>query len=144
MNLVHKIIKWEQPKHQLLVFALRVSIGIIVAFKGIIFLSDPQYFNSLVEHSNFKIEEGFWMYYIGFAHLIGGIFLILGFFARVAVIVQLPILIGAVIFVNPGQHGFTLSGEFVLSLFVLCALIYFTFKGPGEISMDAYLRNHEL
>lgn len=144
MNLVHKIINWEHARHKLIILILRIAIGIIILLKGIMFLSDAQYFNSLVAHSRFKAGEAFWIYYIVFAHLIGGISLIIGLFTRIAAIMQMPILLGAIIFINPGEHGFTLNGEFILSFFVLSALIYFTIKGPSNTSMDEYLKNHEL
>lgn len=144
MNLAKKIIKFERAGHKLIILGLRISTGIIISFKGIMFLSDSTYLDALIAHSRFKTGQSFWIYYIIFAHLIGGTSLILGLFTRLAAIMQLPILIGAVIFINPGQHGFTLNVEFILSLFVLCALIYFTYKGGGELSMDEYLKNHEL
>jgi len=98
----------------------------------------------LLRPSTFSAGISFWVYYIVFAHLVGGIFIIVGLLTRAAVLIQVPVLAGAALFINPGEHGFALNGEFALSLLVLCMLFYFLFKGPGEISMDNYLRNHDL
>ena len=145
MNLTHKIHKWEHPRHKILVFVFRVALGIIITFKGIIFLSNLTFLHSLLRHSTlYRFAEWFWTGYIALSNLLCGIFIITGLFTRVAIIMQIPVLMGAVLFINPGEHTFDLNFELALSLVVLCMLFYFLLKGPGEISMDNYLRNHEL
>jgi len=145
MNLVHKIHNWEQPKHDTLTLVFRVILGIIITFKGITFLSNLTFLDALLRHSSlYRFAESFWVWYIALASLLCGIFIVTGLFTRAAIIFQMPILIGAVLFINPGEHSFAINGEFVLSLVILSMLFYFLFKGPGEISMDNYLRDHEL
>ena len=145
MNLTHKILKWGHSRHEILVLIFRVALGIIITFKGIIFLSNLTFLDSLLLHSTlYRFAESFWTWYIALANLLCGIFIITGLFTRVAIIVQIPVLMGAVLFINPGEHAFGLNGELVLSLVVLCMLFYFLMKGPGEISMDNYLRNYDL
>ena len=144
MNLVQQIAKWEHPRHKILVLVLRVILGLIITFKGIVFINNFEYLDSLLRHSTFSAGISFWLYYIVFAHLLGGIFIIVGLLTRVAVLIQVPVLAGAVFFINPWEHGFALNGEFALSLLVLCMLLYFLIMGPGEISMENYLKNHDL
>ena len=144
MSLVQQIIKWEHPRHKTLILVLRVILGIIITFKGIVFINNFEYLDLLLRHSTFSAGTSFWIYYIVFAHLLGGIFITVGLLTRAAILIQVPVLAGAVFFINPGEHGFSLNGEFAISLLVLCLLLYFLFKGPGEISMDNYLVNHEL
>ena len=143
-ELTHKIPKQEQPGNKILVLVFRVGLGIIITLKGIIFLSNLTFLDSLLQHSTLhRSAESFWKWYIALANLLCGILIITGLFTRVAIILQLPILMGAVLFVNLREHAFHLNGELALSLVVLCMLFYFLLKGPGEISMDNYLRNHE-
>lgn len=145
MNLTHKILSWEQASHDILVLVFRVALGIILTLKGIIFLSNLAFLDSLLQRSVLhRFAESFWTWYIALANPLCGIFIITGLFTRVAIIMQIPVLMGAVLFINPGEHPFHLNGEFTLSLIVLCMLFYFLVAGPGEISMDNYLRNHEL
>lgn len=145
MDLAHKILKWEHQRHKIFVLFFRVILGIIITFKGIIFLNNFTYLDLLLRHSSlYKFAESFWVYYIAFANLLCGVFIVTGLFTRVVVLMQIPVLIGAVLFINPGEQAFTLNGEFALSLLVLGMLFYFLFKGPGEISMDNYLISHEL
>ena len=143
MNLVQQIVKWEHPRHQRFLLVFRITLGLILLLKGAIFLRNVEYIDSLLLHSRFRLGESFWVYYIGFAHLLGGIFIIIGLLTRVAVLTQVPVLAGAVFFINP-HEGAYMNGEFLLSLFVLCLLFYFLAKGPGEFSIDAYLNDHFL
>lgn len=145
MNLAHTILKWEQSKHKLFVLFFRVLLGVIITFKGIIYLGNLTSPDSLVQHGAlYRFAESFWVYYAALASLICGILIITGFLTRVAVIMQIPVLIGAVLFINPGDHVFALNGKLAVSLAVLGMLTYFFLKGPGEMSMDNYLRNQEL
>lgn len=145
MNVVHKIHNWEQTRHNTLVLIARVILGIVITFKGIVFISNLVFLDSLIRHSRLSwFAENFWVWYIAITSLLCGIFIITGLFTRVATSLQIPVLAGAVLFINPGELAFSINGEFILSLVVLSMLLYFLVKGAGEISMDNYLRNHEI
>ena len=144
MNVVQQILRWEQPRHKVLFLVLRVILGSIIVIKGIIFLRNIEYLDTLLKHSIFRWDMSFWVYYIAFAHLLGGIFIIMGLLTRVAVLLQVPMLAGAVFCINHWDCILLANGECILSLFVLAMLFYFLAKGSGEISVDRYLKNHLL
>lgn len=145
MNLTHKIIKWEKPNYHAVVLIGRVLLGIAIAFKGIVFINNYALLENLLRNSTLNwFAESFWIWYIALSSLLCGIFIVTGLFTRLAILLQIPVLTGAVLFINPGEHAFYFHGEFLLSLLVLIVLIYFLVKGPGEVSMDNYLRNHEI
>jgi uncharacterized membrane protein YphA (DoxX/SURF4 family) len=64
----------------------------------------------------------------------------LGLITRFACAIQIPVLIGAVFFVNPAQGSQTSTFEIVLAIVVLILLVYFLIKGPGKVSMDESLK----
>lgn len=94
--------------------------------------SDLQFVNLALAH------------YVAFAHLVGGFLIALGLKTRFAILFQLPILIGAVFFVNIDQGFLSVSNnlEFELSLIVLVLLLVFLFYGSGKVSMDNWWKNH--
>ena len=64
-------------------------------------------------------------HYVVFAHIIGGILMTAGLFTRIAALIQIPILLAAIVFVNSrGDMLRPYSGLF-LSVLVLILLIYF-------------------
>jgi len=73
-------------------------------------------------------------HYIVFAHIIGGILITIGLFTRFAALIQIPILLAAVIFVNARGEMLRPYSELFLSLIVLLLLIYFLIAGNGPWS----------
>jgi putative oxidoreductase len=73
-------------------------------------------------------------HYVVFAHIVGGILLIIGLFTRFACLIQIPILLVAVLLINAGNNMMRPYSEFFLSLVVLLLLIYFLIVGNGPWS----------
>jgi uncharacterized membrane protein YphA (DoxX/SURF4 family) len=113
---------------------IRIFLGVALAIRGWIILSNP---DTLVD-LGVERELFIWVSLVGIAHLVGGIFLALGFFTRLAASIQIPILISAIFFVYGhtklmmGGQSFELAS---LVLFLLC--IYFVF-GAGTLSVRDY------
>src|SRR5207247_1905735 len=73
-------------------------------------------------------------HYVVFAHIVGGILLVLGLFTRFASAIQIPILLGAVIFVNSSPEMLRPYSELFLSILILALLIVFLIEGNGPLS----------
>ena len=72
---------------------------------------------------------------ITWAHFLGGFLIIIGLLTRPAILLQIPILVGALIFVNrPGEN----MGEFLFALAILILLVFFLKRGGGLLSLDRY------
>lgn len=132
--------KWEW-----LVF-VRVAVGLLLLFKGISFISHARELEAMIVNTNLRqIDKfaAFLSFYITVAHLLGGVLLIVGLYTRVAAALQIPILLGAVIFVNH-RGVLSVEPEFILSAIVLVLLIVFLFHGGGAFSLDRYVKRHLL
>lgn len=115
---------------------LRIALGIIILAKGISFVNDREAVRSLIEQTHFQLSIWGAVHYVVFTHLVGGIFIILGFQTRLACILLLPVLVGAVFFVNI-TYGFGfLNSELWLSVIVLLLLMVFMIRGSGNYSLD--------
>ena len=80
--------------------------------------------------------NAFWVtHYVALAHLAGGVFIAIGLLTRFSVIVQLPVLIGAVIINFMGVLNMM---ELIQSLIILALLLFFTFYGSGRFSADHF------
>jgi uncharacterized membrane protein YphA (DoxX/SURF4 family) len=82
-------------------------------------------------------EQNFWLFaYVAVGHLIGGFLLVIGYFTRLASLIQIPILFGA-IFIYHLKQGLLTSGQSLeISVLVLFLLIIFFLFGGGELSLD--------
>ena len=144
MGITTRIHQWGHTHQSFLLLIARIVLGLILLFKGIFFISNAQHLKELILQSHFAAGVGFLTAYITFAHLFGGVFIILGLLTRISVLLQIPILIGAIFFILPQQGMINTGSDFILSLIFLLLLIYILIKGSGEISMEAYLKKHLL
>ena len=139
MNLVQRVQRmgqWGDTHHPKWVDLLRIALGIFLCYKGFQFVQDMSTTLSLLSN-NFSFGSFTLMllgHYIAFAHLLGGALLIAGMLTRFACLIQIPILIGAIIFVNSSQGLWTAFSELWLSILVLLLLIYFLIIGNGPSS----------
>jgi uncharacterized membrane protein YphA (DoxX/SURF4 family) len=79
-----------------------------------------------------------------FVHIVGGFALCLGLGTRVAAVLNIPVLLGAVIFIHSSEGLFSATQGMELSLFVLFALCLVAWNGGGKISLDYFLKSDEL
>lgn len=143
MTIIQRMHHWNDA-HPFVHLILRVALGLLLLLKGISFTSNSEHLHQLIENSQFQSMQVFLISYITFAHLIGGVFLIIGFFTRISAIIQLPILIGAVFFINIGLNSFSATPEIILAAVALILLVYFIINGSGEFSVDRYIKEHLL
>jgi putative oxidoreductase len=143
MGTVQQINRRSFARQPFLFLVLRIGLGILLLLKGFSFLSNSSQLEELILQSRFKTGSAFLVSYIAFAHLFGGVFIIIGLLTRWVVALQLPILIGAVFFVNIGKDVFGIGSEFWLAILVFALLILFLVKGAGTLSIDEYIKKKE-
>ena len=139
MNLLRRIALWGDTHHPKWVDFIRIALGIFLFYKGIDFLRNMGDMVGLMQNNkmlfgSFKlIILG---HYVVSAHLIGGFLLIIGLFTRFACLIQIPILIGAIIFINFSGDTWRPYSEIFISIIVLLLLIFFLVVGNGPISFN--------
>ena len=141
MNLVQRLEHWGDHHHPKWLDLLRIALGIFLCFKGIEFLNNMGNIMSLMDRrfpfgSLTLVIIG---HYIVFAHIIGGVLLVLGLLTRFACLIQIPILIGAVVMINFSTEMMRPFSELSLSILILLLLIYFLIIGNGPWSFDYFL-----
>src|SRR5215218_7138790 len=109
MVFTQKLESWADRHHPAWLDLLRMGLGIFLFVKGLIFISDISELEKLLITINIDWASFWFAHYIAFAHLVGGLLIALGLETRPAILFQLPILIGAVLFVHPGNNGTTLN-----------------------------------
>ena len=137
MNLLQRLEQWGNNHHPKWMDIVRIALGIFLCYKGVDFLLNM---SKLINLMSNRTSFGSFVFilagqYVVFAHITGGIFLILGLFTRFACLIQMPILLGAVIFVNSSRDMLQPYSELFLSILVLLLLIYFLIAGNGPWSV---------
>lgn len=136
MNLLLRIGQWGERHHPRWVDYIRILLGVFLIYKGIDFLIHMGRLTSLLA-SGKKFGDFVYLlagHYVVFAHLLGGLALVLGMFTRAACLFQIPVLIGAVFFVNSNPDMLQPYAEIITSIVVLLLLIYFLIAGNGPLA----------
>ena len=138
MNLVQRVEHWGDTHHPQWLDIVRIALGAFLCFKGVEYLYNMgTMLNLITNKMGFGSFSSMMMSnYISFAHLLGGILLILGVLTRFACLIQIPILLGAIFFVNLSPDNlYRPFSELLLSVVVLLLLILFLVVGNGKWSL---------
>ena len=141
MNLLHQIDDWSIKHHPKWLVALRAALGLVLFLKGISFIKNSTLLPQLLGQSSISQTAGWLADFIPWVHLFGGCLIIIGLFTRFAALLQVPILISAVFFINAHRGIFTGSSDLLFSIIVLFLLIFFVIEGSGPFSFDNYLKS---
>ncbi|HEY4060323.1 MAG TPA: DoxX family membrane protein [Puia sp.] len=136
MNLVQRVEHWGDAHHPQWLDFIRIALGIFLCYKGVDFLNNMgSMLNLITNKMSFGSFTSMLMSnYIAFAHILGGILLILGVLTRFACLIQIPILLGAIFFINLSPEMYRPLSELALSVLVLVLLILFLVVGNGRLS----------
>jgi len=134
MNLIRRMEHWGDTHHPQWLDILRIALGVFLCYKGIDFLRNMgDMLGLMTQKMSFGSFTSLLMSnYIAFAHLLGGILLILGVLTRFACLIQIPILLGAIFFVDLSPDMYRPLSELFLSILVLLLLICFLIVGNGN------------
>ncbi len=144
MNTITKIEHWADSHHPRWIDFLRIILGLFIFYKGVLFISDTDALLALMKNADLQFVNLGLAHIVAFAHLVGGILIAMGLVTRFAIAFQIPILLGAVLFVNINQGFLSASNnlEFELSLLVLILLLVFLIYGSGKFSVDHWMKKH--
>lgn len=144
MNLthdMHRLEHWADTHHPLWVDFIRIGLGIFILAKGLMFIQDTDALVRMMQKSQFPWVSFSLVHYVAFAHLAGGLFIAIGLVTRAAILFQIPILLGAVFFINPQRGFYSENTELWSSIIVLVLLVFFLIFGSGRFSVDHLIKN---
>lgn len=129
--------RWANAHTSYAIDALRVLLGAFIFYKGLFFFADNSYLLKVLEPAEGIGLSFILVHYIAMTHIAGGVLIMLGLLTRLSVLLQLPVLLGAMMinFINP-------LGAFELLQVIICLLLccFFLFYGSGRHSLDYAMR----
>jgi putative oxidoreductase len=146
MTTLQQIRSWSTTHHPRWLVIIRIGLGLFLMAKGINFMRDSTLLDGILfgnaAHAN---NDTHWLpIIITWANLLGGLMILLGLWTRLVALLQLPILIGAIIFINVQKGGFAPESELGLAILTLLLVMFFLVEGSGPLSLDNYFeRNKE-
>jgi uncharacterized membrane protein YphA (DoxX/SURF4 family) len=136
------LVAWADSRREVWLDCVRIYLGIGLVARGLLMNSNSQanFIVDALQRSGLNwFTTGMAIHYVMFGHMVGGALLAVGFLTRIAALVQIPILAGAVFFVHRSE-GFLSSGQSLeFSSLVLFLLVIFMVSGAGRLSLDYYV-----
>lgn len=143
MSVISNVESWGNSHRPGFLDIFRIALGIFITYKGLQFITQMDELQNTTAGITNWFAGAALAHYIIFAHILGGPLIIAGLFTRIVCLLQLPVLIGAVIFVNAPRGHLSLGNhmELWVSLLTLTGLIVFMVFGAGKYSLDARRRS---
>jgi uncharacterized membrane protein YphA (DoxX/SURF4 family) len=125
---------------------LRVGLGILLFTKGIDFISNTVRLEEILSNTKqAELYASWFAFVVAWAHIFGGLFIVMGLFTRIFCLIQLPIVLVA-LGMSVSYH--ILSGYALFEIMLgTVLLVLFAIEGGGKLSMDGYYifrRNEDL
>jgi uncharacterized membrane protein YphA (DoxX/SURF4 family) len=141
MRITGKIKAWGDLHHPKILDFIRMLLGLFLFLKGLVFFNNAGYLRYLIIQ-NEAIRQppqviAALIFYVTYMHILGGGLIFLGLLTRLWAFLQLPIVFGAVFFVNITSPY--INSELWLSILVLALLVLFVVIGSGPLSLDRLL-----
>ncbi len=141
--IIKRIETWTDNHHPKLIDYLRIFLGIVLIAKGIFFVINNE------EVMNMIARQEYWIVHYAIAHyviggsIVCGILIIIGLFFRLAVIFEIPALLGSIINIDLHKNFVAINSDLAYSFIIFLMLIFFFIYGPGKNSLDHYLETHK-
>lgn len=126
-----KLAQWGSHHHPRWLILIRVLLGFLLLAKGIDFLKDIAQLESILQNSRVETNFPYLAFVIAWSHFMGGLFIIIGLFTRAVVLIQVPIIVGALFFSQS-------VSEWAFAAIVFLLLLVFLLEGSGPFSMDRH------
>lgn len=144
MATTHRLIEWTDVHRDVALDLIRIYLGIGLFVRGWFFILDSSELVNLIAASgDSTFISAALVHYVALAHFGGGLLLAVGLLTRVAALVQIPVLIGAVFFIHLGEGLLATGQSLEFSALVLFLLVVIFFHGSGRLSLDYYLFERE-
>jgi putative oxidoreductase len=134
---------WADAHPKVWLDLVRIYLGVGLFVRGLLIItnSHSEFVSEMLQRSGQTwLFTAAVLHYVALAHLVGGLMLTFGVLTRIAALVQIPILIGAIFFIHRGEGLMAASQSLEFSALVLFLLSVFVIAGAGPISVDGEAR----
>ena len=140
---IRKLRQWIYAHREQALDGLRIYLGFALFAKGIAFIGQMESLTDAVRDTQLGYASGLLAHYVVVAHVGGGLMLGVGLVTRLAAAAQIPVLLGAALFVHAKEGLFTSAMTLEFTLLVLFLLVTYTVVGARHWSCDSYLARSE-
>ena len=140
MNAFQSIAAWGDEHHPKWLDVLRVMLGILLFAKGLSFIMNKELVAEVLKANNFDFLPVLVMHYVIIFQMAHSVLIAIGLITRIAILAQLPIVVGALLLLWTREEFSVFSSDIWLAVLIVFLLVFFFIYGPGTFSVDNYLK----
>ena len=119
--------------NRIVLLIFRVFLGLTLFIKGISFIRNKVIIETLISKNAMLEKFTFINILIPFMHILGGFLILIGMYTRIAILIQIPIIIAAIIFLLTSGVDFYFN-EIAFAVTILIMLVIYLIFGDGFYS----------
>jgi uncharacterized membrane protein YphA (DoxX/SURF4 family) len=131
-------LEWCAENKDVLWDLLRIYLGFALVVKGFVYILHWRTMVTMMEASSVPMSGAGLAQIVALCHIAGGLMMAFGILTRFGAAIQIPNLVGAVLFVHLRAGLFTDQQTLEFALLVLALLSMFALGGAGKLSIDYY------
>jgi putative oxidoreductase len=143
MDQKNPVMTWVAQNRDLVWELVRIYLGFALVIKGFAYMFHHRELAASMEATGVPFASPGLAELIAMTHIAGGLMMAFGLLTRVGAIIQIPNLIGAVLFVHLKEGLFTQGGSLEFAMLVLFLLSIIAVVGAGRLSIDWFFSEHK-
>lgn len=143
MAFIQHFKEWTDAHNPKWLALVRVALGAALLLRGVNFLNDLPGLDRLIQENNLTAYGDLLRNSIPWIHVAGGFFIIIGLYTRFFSFIQLPFILGAILFINSKKGFFGVETDLIYSIILLVLLVVFVIEGSGPLSLSTFFREVE-
>jgi putative oxidoreductase len=134
---------WIVENRDLVWELVRIYLGFALVIKGFAYMFHHRDLAAAMVAAGVPFASTGFAELVALTHIAGGLMMTFGIFTRLGAAIQIPNLIGAVLFVHLKEGLFTQGGSLEFALLVLFLLGIIAVVGAGRLSIDWFFSEHK-
>ena len=130
------VARWIAKNRDAIWDLVRIYLGFALVVKGFVYMFQHRALEASMVSVGVPFAGAGLAEVVAFAHIAGGLMMTFGILTRIGAIIQIPNLLGAVLFVHLKDGFFTANQTLEFALLVLFLLSIIAVVGAGRLSID--------
>ncbi len=132
------MLEWCAENKDVLWDVLRIYLGFALVVKGFVYILHWRVLVTMMDQHGVPLSGSGLAQLVALCHIAGGLMMTFGLLTRIGALIQIPNLVGAILFVHLQSGLFTDQQTLEFALLVLTMLVMFAVGGAGRLSIDHY------
>jgi len=135
--------EWISANRDLVWELVRIYLGFALVIKGFAYMFHHRELAAAMTATAVPFASPGFAELVALTHIAGGLMMTFGILTRAGAAIQIPNLIGAVLFVHLKEGLFTQGGSLEFAMLVLFLLCVIVVVGAGRLSIDWFFSEHK-